>query len=181
MDASNPSTALNGSEATESQAARGASDNAVAELFTKPLHDDNSLMQLGNYLHKIGRHVYLDLAETKEWVEKKLRGELSDDEDQVSNPDKSAREISSATSKKETAVAPPKRKKILILMSDTGEGPLCSTLYKPARPGASTPLIPSVLNNLCVACQVEGIAPQRMPSKLHSWPWNRSKRLRSRS
>ena len=105
-------------EASAVQQAAGA--GVRSELFARPLSDDNVLGQLGNYLCKAGHHIYLDAGDARDWIAKKLRGESDDDEDALGEADADA-DADDATGSAGN-VAAPRKKKILILMSDTGAG-----------------------------------------------------------
>jgi UDP-N-acetylglucosamine:LPS N-acetylglucosamine transferase len=96
---------------TDGAAAAAASVAVRSELFSKPLSDDNALGQFGNYLCKVGQHICLDARDCIE----KLRGKGFDGEDVLETG-------ADAAGPDEGCVAAPRRKKILILMSDTGGG-----------------------------------------------------------
>lgn len=94
---------------TYGAAASAASVAVRSELFAKPLSDDNVLGQFGNYLCKVGQHICLDAGDARDWIAEKVRGEGFDGEDVLETGN-------------EGSVAEPRKKKILILMSDTGAG-----------------------------------------------------------
>ena len=86
-----------------------------SELFVKPLSDDNALGQFGNYLCKVGQHICLDAGDARDWIAEKLRGKGSDGEDVLETG-------ADAAGGAEEGCEAPRKKKILILMSDTGGG-----------------------------------------------------------
>jgi UDP-N-acetylglucosamine:LPS N-acetylglucosamine transferase len=101
---------------TDGAAAASASVAMRSELFAKPLSDDNALGQFGNYLCKVGQHICLDAGDARDWIAEKLRGKGSDGEDVLETG------ADATGGADEGSVAAPRKKKILILMSDTGGG-----------------------------------------------------------
>ena len=93
------------------------------ELAVKTLTEDSTLYHFGNYLSKIGKHVALDLGEALDWATEKLRGETLDDQDaaeQGAGCAAPADRGANAFGGERAMIA--QKKKILILMSDTGGG-----------------------------------------------------------
>ena len=89
------------------------------------ISDDNPAVQFGRYVVRIAHHVALDCGETKDWVLNRLAGAGSADEEAAGEP--AAQEHAHVARVDENGpgsqeVAASTRKKILILMSDTGGG-----------------------------------------------------------
>jgi len=87
------------------------------ELVSKAFMDDNYLAHFGNYLHKIGKHIVLDISEAKDWVTKKVSSNPEEEEDSAAASTAAADEANESNTG--TAVMALRKKKILILMSDT--------------------------------------------------------------
>ena len=106
-----------GADSAKPQEVREKAGDAVkSELLSKAFLDDsNVLVNFGSYLGKIGQHIALDIGETKDWVAKRLSGHASDDEEEAGEED------TEAASREAWVDVAHKKKKILILMSDTGE------------------------------------------------------------
>ena len=89
------------------------------------ISDDNPAVQFGKYVVRIAHHVALDCGETKDWVLNRLAGAGSADEEAAGEP--AAQEHAHVAPVDENGpgsqqVTASTRKKILILMSDTGGG-----------------------------------------------------------
>lgn len=101
----------------EDKASEAGAGAVSSELVSKAFMDDNYLAHFGNYLHKIGKHIALDISEAKDWVAKAVS---SSDENTAAQTAADDAEADVAHESKDNIVMAPKKKKILILMSDTG-------------------------------------------------------------
>ena len=89
------------------------------------ISDDNPAVQFGKYIVRIAHHVALDCGETKDWVLNRLAGAGSADEEVAGEPAVQERAHVAPVDENgpgSQQVASSTRKKILILMSDTGGG-----------------------------------------------------------
>ena len=120
------------------------------ELVSKAFMDDNYLAHFGNYLHKIGKHIVLDISEAKDWVAKKVSSNPEEEEDSAAASTAAADEANESNTG--TAVMALRKKKILILMSDTGASTVAELVRAESLAGREL---------METAVQAEGIVPQQ--------------------
>ena len=131
-----------------SQACDAGAAGMSSELVSKAFMDDDYLAHFGNYLHKIGKHIVLDVSEAKDWVAKKVSSSPAEEVDSA------AASTAADESNTGTAVMAPRKKKILILMSDTGASSVAELVRAESLAGREL---------TGTAVQVEVIVPQQTP------------------